>query len=222
MNNSDLNAAHYAENSSLQSNLATRILGSLSIVPESSILDVGCGDGKITAELARRAIAGSVTGVDASPSMIEFACEHFSKDKFPNLHFELSPIEHATFDHPFNIITSFSCFHWLKNPREVLQKLASYLQEDGQLLILTYPKESPYYRYLEKALEKYPEYKHLSANHTMLSAQEYKDFFLENHFTILDFEEKTIVASYASKEEIFNSSYSLTRRFHQRCDRSYF
>lgn len=204
MNNSDLNASHYTEHSSLQNNLATNIIGSLPIIPESSVLDVGCGDGRITAELARRAIKGSVIGVDASPSMIQFACEHFSEDRFPNLHFQLSSIENAIFSHPFSIITSFSCFHWLKKPKEVMQKLVSYLKEGGELLILTYPKESPYYQYLEKALEKYPEYRHLSANHTMLSAQEYRDFFSDNHLRVLDFEEKTILASYGSKEEIFN------------------
>ena len=85
-----------------------------------------------------------------------------------------------------------------------MHKLISSLEKDGELLILTYPKESPYYRYLETALEKYPEYKHLSANHTMLSAQEYKDFFLENQLKILKFEEKTIFAQYNSADEVFN------------------
>ncbi len=200
----DHNAAHYAKHSSLQSGLAKDILSEFPVEPQASILDVGCGDGRITAELAMRAIKGSVIGLDVSPSMIESASAHFPEDHFPNLHFQLAPIEDAVFSHPFNLITSFSCFHWLKEPKKIMQKLISLLEKNGELLILTYPKESPYYRYLERALEKYPEYKHLSANHTMLSAQEYKDFFLENQLKILKFEEKIVFAQYNNPDEIFN------------------
>lgn len=201
MNNSDLDATHYIQHSTLQNDLATSILNSLSVPAEARILDVGCGDGRITAELAKRAITGHVDGVDISPSMIQSASDRFAE--FPNLHFKLSSIEDADFPESFDLITSFSCFHWLKEPQKILQKLASRLVRGGELLILTYPKESPYYRYLETALEKYPEYKHLSANTTMLSAQEYRDFFEENHFSILQFDEKTIFAEYRNQEEIF-------------------
>ncbi len=202
MNNSDLDATHYIQHSSLQNDLATNILNSLSVNPDDKVLDVGCGDGRITVELAKRAIRGHVDGVDISPSMIQSASDRFAE--FPNLHFKLSSIEDADFLESFNLITSFSCFHWLKEPQKILQKLASRLVKGGELLILTYPKESPYYRYLEMALEKYPEYKPLSANNTMLSAQEYRDFFQENHFTILQFDEQTIFAEYRNRDEIFD------------------
>ncbi|MBY0529442.1 MAG: methyltransferase domain-containing protein [Rhabdochlamydiaceae bacterium] len=200
----DLNADHYAKYSSLQSGHAEDILRTLRIDPHAEILDVGCGDGRNTVELAKKAIEGNVTGVDISPSMISYASKNFPEDHFPNLHFQLSSIEEAKFSHPFNLITSFSCFHWLKEPKTVMQKLANCLEKNGELLILTYPKESPYYQYLEKALEKYPEFQHLSANHTMLSAQEYRDFFEEEHFRILNFTEETIFAEYKNEEEIFN------------------
>ena len=204
MNKNDLDATHYTRHSSLQNGLAKDVLNTLHISPEDSILDVGCGDGRITAELARRALKGSVEGLDACLSMIEYATVNFPNDHFPNLHFQLVPIENKQFSHPFNLITSFSCFHWLKDPKKVMQKLMGSLKEGGELLILTYPKESPYYQYLERALENYPGYKHLSANHTMLSAQEYNDFFLENHFEIRNFEAKTIFATYNSEDEIYH------------------
>jgi trans-aconitate methyltransferase len=206
MSTNDLDATHYTQHSSLQNGHANEILSTLRIDPRSFILDVGCGDGRNTAELAARAQQGRVIGLDISPSMIEFASKNFPQESFPNLRFQLSSIENAVFDHPFNIITSFSCFHWLKEPKKVIQKLALSLKEGGELLILTYPKESPYYQYLETALalEKYSKYKHLSANRTMLSAQEYQDFFQENQFNILSFEKTTIPATYNNAEEIYN------------------
>lgn len=201
---SDLNPDHYTKHSSLQSGHAHEIIEGLHIDSKASILDVGCGDGRNTAELAQHALKGSVLGLDISPSMIEFASRTFSEERFPNLHFQLSSIEEAKFPHPFNLITSFSCFHWLKDPKTIIQKLSLSLEKNGELLILTYPKESPYYQYLEKALEKYPEYRSLSANKTMLSAQEYRAFFQDNQFVILDFKEETIFAEYKDQQEIFN------------------
>ncbi|MBS0626984.1 MAG: class I SAM-dependent methyltransferase, partial [Verrucomicrobia bacterium] len=69
----DLDAGHYIRHSSLQNGLAKDILSTYRIDSHASILDVGCGDGRITAELARHAIHGKVLGIDASPGMIEFA-----------------------------------------------------------------------------------------------------------------------------------------------------
>jgi trans-aconitate methyltransferase len=196
----DHNADHYIQHSSLQNSHAQEILSGLKIAPGAEVLDVGCGDGRITAELAKKAIDSHVLGIDISRSMIEFASRNFSNG---HLKFQLAPIEQVTLS-TFNLITSFSCFHWLKKTQDIMKKLIGSLKENGELLILTYPKESPYYQYLETALEKYPEYKHLSSNHTMLSAQEYRDFFQKNGLKILMFEEKTMFASYKDSEEIFN------------------
>lgn len=200
----DLNADHYKKHSSLQQNLAENILKTLSIGPNASVLDVGCGDGRNTANMAERATKGSVIGLDISRSMIESASQHFPENQFPNLHFQLSSIEELECPHPFSLITSFSCFHWLKDPKKVMRKLAACLQEGGELLILTYPKNSPYYQYLETALKSYPAYQDLSANHTMLSAQEYREFFEAERFTILDFQEENLFAEYETREDLIN------------------
>jgi trans-aconitate 2-methyltransferase len=48
---------------------------------DEHVLDVGCGDGKVTAEIARAVPRGSATGVDASPEMIAFAQKPFRREK---------------------------------------------------------------------------------------------------------------------------------------------
>jgi trans-aconitate 2-methyltransferase len=198
----DLNAVHYVKHSALQNNLATNILRNYPINPNADILDVGCGDGRITAMLSKEAHQGNVIGLDASPNMIDFALKNFPKTNFPNLSFCLGMIEEVKFDQPFDLIVSFSCFHWLRDPRKTIEQLLSSLKKDGEILILTYPKESQYYQYLETALHKYPEYRFLSANNTMLTASQYKAFFFHNQLNVLDFQEMKLFAYYNSSAEI--------------------
>ena len=57
------------------------------------VLDVGCGAGYGSAELARAAL--SVTGADVAPEALEFAREHFA---LPNLRFEQASA--AALPHP--------------------------------------------------------------------------------------------------------------------------
>ena len=70
-------------------NLARELIAQLNLRGDERVLDVGCGDGKVTAELARALPKGSVTGIDASPEMIRFARKTFSPGKHPNLEFQV-------------------------------------------------------------------------------------------------------------------------------------
>jgi trans-aconitate 2-methyltransferase len=67
------NAESYSRQSSLQQAMAEEQLSSLTLEGSERILDVGCGDGKITAAIAARVPRGSVLGVDPSRDMIAFA-----------------------------------------------------------------------------------------------------------------------------------------------------
>jgi len=198
----DLDAGYYVEHSSLQNNLAKEILNTFPIDPTAHILDIGCGDGRITAELAYRARRGEVLGIDASPQMIEFAIKNFPHENFSNLRFLQGTAEEVKLPKSYDCIVSFSCFHWLKDPELVVRRLRIGLKPEGKLLILTYPKESPYYQYLEIALEDYPEYSLRSANHTMLSITEYEKILLRNQFNIFEFQERNLMASYNNMKEV--------------------
>ncbi len=73
----------------MQQTWARELIAKLKLRGDEHILDVGCGDGKVTAEIARAVPRGSVTGVDASPQMIAFAQKTFPAKKFPNLKFQV-------------------------------------------------------------------------------------------------------------------------------------
>ena len=83
------NAADYAANSAAQQSWARELITRLALRGDEHVLDVGCGDGKVTAEIARTVPHGSVVGVDASPQMIEFAQKTFPSGQHPNLEFQI-------------------------------------------------------------------------------------------------------------------------------------
>jgi trans-aconitate methyltransferase len=83
------NAEDYAANSAAQQTWARELIAQLHLRGDEHILDVGCGDGKVTAELARAVPKGSVAGIDASPEMIRFARKTFPPGKHPNLKFQI-------------------------------------------------------------------------------------------------------------------------------------
>ena len=83
------NAADYAANSAVQQSWARELIARLHLRGDEQVLDVGCGDGKVTAELARAVPRGHVLGVDASPEMIAFARKAFPASKISNLNFQI-------------------------------------------------------------------------------------------------------------------------------------
>jgi trans-aconitate 2-methyltransferase len=83
------NAADYAANSVVQQTWARELIAQLQLRGDEHVLDVGCGDGKVSAEIAQAVPRGSVVGVDASPQMIEFAQKTFSPCEISNLKFKI-------------------------------------------------------------------------------------------------------------------------------------
>ena len=77
------NPNDYQQHSSQQQKWAKEILPMLHLKGDERILDIGCGDGKITAEVARHVPQGSVVGLDASAEMIDFADKQYSSDLQP-------------------------------------------------------------------------------------------------------------------------------------------
>ena len=62
-------ATGYSRISSLQAAMAQEVLALLDLNGSERILDVGCGEGKITTEIASRVPRGLVVGVDPSHDM---------------------------------------------------------------------------------------------------------------------------------------------------------
>jgi trans-aconitate methyltransferase len=95
--------------------------------PGERILDLGCGTGHLTSQLA---LAGSsVTGLDHSPAMIQQA-----RLNYPNLAFVEGNAADFAFAEPFDGIFSNAALHWVKRAEDVVVCVASALKPGGRFV----------------------------------------------------------------------------------------
>jgi trans-aconitate 2-methyltransferase len=125
-------AAEYSRRSSLQETMGQEVLALLDLNGSERILDVGCGDGKITAQIASRASKGSVVGVDPSRDMISFARSHFGPATLPNLRFEVADARCLPFKNEFDLVVSFNALHWIPEQQAALSSIRSTLVPGGK------------------------------------------------------------------------------------------
>jgi trans-aconitate methyltransferase len=98
------NTAAYAANGRFVATLASGVVDLLAPQPGETILDVGCGDGALTAQLA--ATGAIVTGVDNSPTMLEAA-------RTRGLNVELHSADALPYENQFDAVFSNAALHWL-------------------------------------------------------------------------------------------------------------
>ncbi|HEY1490928.1 MAG TPA: methyltransferase domain-containing protein [Verrucomicrobiae bacterium] len=127
-------AEDYASNSVVQQTWARELIAALKLRGDERILDVGCGDGKVTAEMARAVPNGSVVGVDASPQMIEFANKTFPASKNANLEFHVMDARKIQFVRKFDLVFSNAALHWVDDHQAFLRGAASVLRTGGRLM----------------------------------------------------------------------------------------
>jgi len=134
------NAGEYSRHSSLQAALAEEHLGRLTLEGAERVLDIGCGDGKITAEIAARVPRGSVLGIDPSQNMIAFASRHFGPATRPNLRFEVADVRRLPYRQEFDRVISFNALHWVQEQGAALRSIRAALVDAGQALLRFVPE----------------------------------------------------------------------------------
>lgn len=132
----------YFHNSELQRQWTWELIGLYPLKGDEKILDFGCGDGKITAQLSYCLPKGEIIGVDLSEKMISFARRAFPKKYYPSLSFVCSNevnFAHADLNpaQKFDKIYSFFVFHLVPNPQLVLSNLRNWTTDKGQLILVT-------------------------------------------------------------------------------------
>ena len=97
---------------------------------KESLLDIGCGNGAVSALLAGNIPDGSVVGIDSSESMIESAKQRFPVSMYLNLNFCVMDAAHRNFTDKFDVAFSNASLHWIKDQLSVLkgEKKASISQ----------------------------------------------------------------------------------------------
>jgi trans-aconitate 2-methyltransferase len=125
----DWDGALYEQVSALQRWVADRSLADVSFRGDEQVLDVGCGDGAITARLAERLTTGEIQGIDISPRMISAA-----RDRHPGLNFEVGDVLTMRYDAAFDVATSFNVLHWVLDQRAAYARIRAALRPGGWAL----------------------------------------------------------------------------------------
>ncbi len=132
-------AAEYSRRSSLQEAMGQEVLALLDLKGSEQILDVGCGDGKITAEIAACVPRGSVVGVDPSREMISFAQSHYGGATTHNLRFQVADARSLPFQREFDLVVSFNALHWIPEQNAALSSIRSALISGGRAQLRLVP-----------------------------------------------------------------------------------
>ena len=192
-----LDAKHYALNSNFQYSQAKDLLGLVNFQHNASVLDVGCGHGHIIAEISQMIPDGDAVGIDASKQMISFAKERFKSEVYRNLKFFHMKAEDMHFaKDSFDLIICTNVLMWIRKPKKALEIMITSLKKGGNLVIITYPTDTPYAILFEEVLnELFPHLRKKSALETMLSPNQYKRIFEINELKMLcfDIEDTTFI-----------------------------
>lgn len=129
------NAKDYERHSLSQLKWARELINKLSLEGNEDILDLGCGDGKITAEIARSVGNGSVIGVDNSVPMIELAAKCYPSNLHSNLSFTVADATNLRFEECFDVVFSNAALHWIKNHKPVVDGIFRSLKSGGRILL---------------------------------------------------------------------------------------
>jgi trans-aconitate 2-methyltransferase len=122
--------ASYRRVNTLQQWLAARALDDVDLTGVTSLLDVGCGDGRITQELAERIPGGRCVGIDLSPGMIAVA------PSASGVTFEVGAAETMTFDDEFDLVVSFNALHWVIDQHRAVVAIAGALRSRGRAVLV--------------------------------------------------------------------------------------
>ena len=99
----------------------------LAAKPGEHILDIGCGTGALTADIA--AAGAEVLGVDRSAEMIAEA-----REKFPSLRFAVCDARTLPFANEFDAVFSNAALHWIPEAQQAVEGVVRALRPGGRLV----------------------------------------------------------------------------------------
>nr|WP_300304206.1 methyltransferase domain-containing protein [uncultured Anaerostipes sp.] len=120
----------YKKVSGHQKKWGNHLIEELNLKGGETILDLGCGDGVLTARLAGMVPEGRVTGIDASQGMIRTARQNEKE----NLEFLCMDISQMEFHESYDIIFSNAALHWIPDHKNLLKRSWKALKPGGMLL----------------------------------------------------------------------------------------
>jgi trans-aconitate 2-methyltransferase len=125
----DWDASTYDRVSDIQEVWSRAVIDRLSLQGDETVLDAGCGSGRVTRLLLERLPDGRVIGVDASPTMIEKARQALPE----RTEFIVSDLLDLELEEAADAVFSNATFHWILDHRRMFGRLHAALRPGGVL-----------------------------------------------------------------------------------------
>jgi len=108
------------------------LLGRVDAAAPRTVVDLGCGEGALTASLAQRWPTARVTGIDSSPEMLAAADAHARPGQ---VEFRLGDVRTWTPEEPLDVLVSNAVLHWVPGHADLLHRWAGGLAPGGWLAV---------------------------------------------------------------------------------------
>lgn len=130
MSTRDFDARTYHRVSGVHQEWADALLQRLGLTGDETVLDAGCGSGRVTAKLLDRLPNGRVIAVDGAPSMVAQARDLLG-DRATVIASDLVDLE---LDEPVDAVFSSAVFHWIGDHDALFARLREVLKPGGRLV----------------------------------------------------------------------------------------
>ena len=125
----DWDASTYERVSGPQAEWAERVLDRLELGGDETVLDAGCGSGRVTRLLLERLPHGRVVAVDGAASMVEHARETLG-DRATVIQADLQEV---VLDEPVDAVFSNAVFHWVPDHDVLFRRMYEALKPGGRM-----------------------------------------------------------------------------------------
>lgn len=113
-----------------QFNWGMEVLDRLELGGEETVLDAGCGSGRVTEELIKRLPSGRIIAVDGSEAMIAEARRRLGD----RASYKVSDLSELEVDEPVDLVFSTATFHWIPDHDRLFARLRAALRPGGRLV----------------------------------------------------------------------------------------
>lgn len=174
-----------------------------------TVLDVGCGDGQVTARIAKLYPHIKVVGCDISKAMLAFASKTYPASEYPNLSFIEKDACNLGICEQYDRVVSFSTLHWIKDQKRALESIYQALKPMGKALIRATPKSSNNdFKTISMkvilSLKWAPKFIGFKSTHSFHSERDYRKILNQVGFTIDRMEQKKRELIFANRESLMS------------------
>ncbi len=127
-------SSQYHQLSDPQFQWGLKVLERLDLRGDETVLDAGCGTGRVTAELARRLPQGQVIASDVSENMLRSAREYLEPQFGERVSFLHADMTDLPLEGEIDVIFSTAAFHWVKDHDTLFRSLFRALHGKGKIV----------------------------------------------------------------------------------------